>query len=170
MRKHHENNTFKMTHKPQCVHWRRQIIYKPYSELYITVFESIMILINTLFHRAPQMERHKTERLVTYSMCSNNQRNRELTNFLSNIVINTLKITHIINTKLIEPFVCFFLFVFLFILMSAFLGDQILTVCACFLHSGLSFLEKKVWPSRLVLHTWRTREHYYTLQTILSQE
>ncbi len=31
----------------------------------------------------------------------------------------------------------------------------ILRVWACFLQSGLSFLEKKVWPSRLTLHTWR---------------
>lgn len=30
---------------------------------------------------------------------------------------------------------------------------QILKVWACFLQRGLSFLEKKVWPSRLVQHT-----------------
>lgn len=31
---------------------------------------------------------------------------------------------------------------------------QMLIEWACFLHSGLSFLEKKVWPSKLSLHTW----------------
>lgn len=30
---------------------------------------------------------------------------------------------------------------------------QMLMVWACFLHKGLSFLEKNAWPSRLVEHT-----------------
>lgn len=33
--------------------------------------------------------------------------------------------------------------------------NYIFSVWACFLQRGLSFLEKKVWPSRVVQHTWK---------------